>query len=165
MRLNSTAIFIVISIVTVIFGAIAEPIGKRCSDESKMTFENWREWAQVTPKPMRSAGHNGNWVGIYVDDQAKDTYLNARAPYPVCATIIKPIYFDAEGSSVRKLTIMVKMRPGYDPDNGDWWYAHADPSGSIIQDHGRLDGCIPCHKQAAKTDYLFSNEVLNAMKQ
>ena len=91
----------------------------KCDDENAMTFEGWSEWAQVTSKPVTSEGHNNNWVGIYVDELAKDTYLSAGAPYPECAKIIKPIYHDAEGKSVRKLTIMVKMKPGYDPDNGD----------------------------------------------
>jgi hypothetical protein len=136
-----------------------------CNEEDAMTFEGWSEWAQVTQKPIVSEGHNNNWVGIYVDELAKDTYLSAGAPYPECAKIVKPIYFDAEGKSVRKLTIMVKMKPGYDPDNGDWWYAHSDASGTQIGRHGRLHGCIPCHKQAAETDYLFSKDVLNALKE
>jgi len=128
-------------------------------------FEGWWEWAKVTPTPVVSKGHNSNWVGIYVDELAKDTYLNAGAPYPECAKIVKPIYNDAEGKSVRKLTIMVKMSPGYDPENGDWWYASYDATGLNVRSQGRLDGCIPCHKQAAETDYLFSKDVLNAAKE
>ncbi len=136
-----------------------------CDDENAMTFEGWREWASVTSQPVKSLGHSNNWVGIFVDELAKDTYLGAGAPFPVCAKIVKPIYRDAEGKTVRKLTIMVKMRPGYDPDNGDWWYAHADPSGTPFGRHGRLHACIFCHKQAVETDYLFSKEVLEAAKE
>ena len=137
----------------------------KCADVGAMTFEGWREWTQVTQKPIVSEGHSNNWVGIYVDELAKDTYLSAGAPYPECAKIVKPIYHDAEGKSVRKLTIMVKMRPGYDPDNGDWWYANADASGTQIGRRGRLQGCIGCHYDAAETDYLFSKDVMNALKE
>jgi hypothetical protein len=28
------------------------------------------------------------------------------------------------------LTIMLKMAPGYDPENGDWWYASAVATGT-----------------------------------
>ncbi len=140
----------------------ADPTTNRCDDDNGMTFEGWREWAQVTPKPVISKGHSNNWVDIYVDELAKDTYLSAGAPYPICAKIVKPIYNDAEGKSVRKLTIMVKMSPGYDPENGDWWYASYDATGNKAREQGRLHGCIPCHKQAVETDYLFSKDVLNA---
>jgi hypothetical protein len=98
---------------------------------------------------MVSAGHGNNWVGIFVDDLAKPTYLSAGATYPECARIVKPIYHDTEGTAVRKLTIMVKMRAEYDPNDGNWWYAHASPRGTNIGRRGRLGGCIPCHKQAA----------------
>ncbi len=164
-RLISPFLVLLIAATVGAVEANADPTTNRCDDDNGMTFEGWREWTQVTPKPVISEGHSNNWVGIYVNELAKDTYLSAGAPYPECAKIVKPIYSDAEGKSVRKLTIMVKMPPGYDPDNGDWWYAHADASGTRIGSHGRLAGCIPCHKQAAETDYLFSKDVLNAAKE
>ncbi len=58
----------------------------------------------------------------------------------------------AEGESVRKLTILVEMASEYDPKNGDWWYASGDETGTRVGQQGRLDDCIPCHKQAAETD-------------
>lgn len=150
------------------FGAIvvsADPIEKHCDDVNGMTFENWMDWRKVTPKPVKSKGHSYNWVGVYVDELAEDIYISAGAPYPECARIVKPIYNDTEGKSVRKLTIMVKMAPGYDPQNGDWWYASYDATGTKVIEQGRLDGCIPCHKQASKTDYLFSKDVLYGPKE
>lgn len=142
----------------------AESAKKNCKVENSTTFESWQEWAQITSKPVISQAHSNNWVGIYVDELARDTYLSAGAPYRECAKIVKPIYGDAEGNFVRKLTIMVKMPLGYDPENGDWWYASYDATGTKVREQGRLNGCIPCHKQAAKTDYMFSKEVLDATK-
>ncbi len=153
--------FLAVSMMTLASSQSVNSAGD-CNDVNAMTFEGWREWAQVTQKPIISEGHSNNWVGIFVDELAKDTYLSASAPFPECAKIVKPIYFDAEGKSIRKLTIMVKMQPGYDPDNGDWWYANADASGTKIGRNGRLQGCIGCHYDAAETDYLFSKDVLDA---
>ena len=136
-----------------------------CGDETAMTFPGWREWTGVTTKPIISAAHNNNWVGVYVDELAKDTYLAASSPYPICAKVIKPIYNDAYGASVRKLTIMVKMHSGYDPENADWWYGDYDAFGTTVRKHGKLAECITCHKQAAETDYLFSREVVTAAKE
>ena len=136
-----------------------------CDDGLQMKFEDWRQWTSVTSNPVRSKGHNNNWVGIYVDELAKATYLSASSPYPTCARIVKPIYTDKSGTNVRKLTIMVKMAPGYDPENGDWWYASSDATGTRVAPQGRLDGCIPCHKNASETDYLFSKEVMSGVKE
>lgn len=136
-----------------------------CGEDVEMTFEGWRKWVQITPKPVVSMGHSNNWVGIYVDERAKDTYLSAGSPYPECARIVKPIYNDGTGESVRKLTVMVKMSPGYDPENGDWWYATYDADGGRAWKQGRLGDCISCHKHAAETDYLFSKDVLDQAKE
>jgi len=159
--------FLILLIATAV-GAVeanVEPTANRCDAAGGMTFEAWKEWTQVTPKPVISKGHSGNWVGIYVDELARDTYLRAGTPFPECAKIVKPIYNDAEGQSVRKLTIMVKMPPGYDPENGDWWYASYDATGTKATEQGRLHGCIFCHKQASETDYVFAKDVLDAAKE
>jgi len=136
-----------------------------CGDETTMTFEHWRRWTKVTPNPIISKGHSGNWVGIYVDDLAKKTYLAATGPYPECARIVKPIYTEASGTEVQRLTIMVKMASGYDPEDADWWYGMYDASGKSAIMEGKLAGCIICQRQAAATDYLFSKEVLHPEKQ
>ena len=63
---------------------------------------------------------------------------------------------------VLKLTIMVKMPVGYDPDHGDWWYGMSSADGVRLSRRGKLTDCIACHQQAAETDYLFSREVMSA---
>ena len=151
-----------------VFSAISAQPGLSagsCSDEGELSFEGWKNWLQVTQKPVMSIAHGNNWVRIFVDALARDTYLSAGAPYPECAKIVKPIYYDAEGQLVRKLTIMVNMPAGYDPENGDWWYATSDPSGTKIEPKIRRAACIVCHEQAAETDYLFSKDVLEAAKE
>jgi hypothetical protein len=108
------------------------------------------------------------FVGAMLDawpDHAEGTYLSAGAPYPECAKVVKPLYSDAEGTRVDKMTIMVKMATGYDPENSDWWYALSNGPGTFLIEQGRVDNCILCHKEAAETDYLFSKEVLNAAKE
>jgi len=130
--------------------------------ETTLTFEGWQQWAAITPKPVRSQGHSNNWVSIYANELAEKTYRSASSPYQTCAKIVKPIYTDSTGKNIRKLTIMVKMPPGYDPENADWWYGVYDASGTNVKRRGKLMDCIPCHKQAAETDYLSSKEVVTA---
>ena len=91
--------FLVLLIVATV-GAVevnADPTANRCGEDMEMTFEGWNKWTQVTPGPVVSQGHGDRWVGIFVDELAKDTYLSAGAPNPKCATIIKPLYSDADG--------------------------------------------------------------------
>jgi len=87
-------------------GTESDSSNHNCSS-TEMTFEDWRHWTSVTPVPVRSKGHSNNWVGIYVNKLAEVRYLSASS-YQVCAKIVKPIYTDANGKNVRKLTFMVK---------------------------------------------------------
>jgi len=139
--------------------AYADSSAGACGDEAGFQFENWRKWTRVTEEPIVSPGHSYHWVDVLVDDLAEATYLSASAPYPECARILKPIYGDEAGNEVLRLTAMVKMPSGYDPDHGDWWYGVYDAAGVVGQRAGRLEDCIRCHEEAAETDYLFSRDV------
>jgi hypothetical protein len=131
----------------------------------RMNFENWSEWTKVNPKPLNSEGHGEKWVDVYVDDLAESIYGSASAPYPECAKIVKPEFTDASRTDILRLGVMVKMPPGYDPENGDWWYAAYNSLGTKAQLKGKIDFCIACHKEAAETDYLFSEDVMEAVQE
>ena len=130
-----------------------------------MTFERWHDWTKFNAKPLISEGHSNTWVDVYVDDLAKTIYLTASTPYSECAKVVEPIYNDATAIDIVKLTIMVKMPPGYDPENGDWWYGVYDASGTRAQMKGKLEGCIPYYKKASDTDYLYSKKVVAAIRE
>ena len=90
-----------------------------CNVDSESTFRDWQQWTKLTSSPVRSRGHSSNWVDIYTDEIATDTYRSATAPYEECAKTIKPEYTDSSAEVIRKLTIMVKMPAGYDPDHAN----------------------------------------------
>jgi len=149
-----------------VFAADSTNSATNCGLDKGMSFEGWEHWRQITDKPIASKGHNNNWVGIFVDRLARDTYLSAGSRYPVCARIVKPVYTNKAGAVVRRITVMVKLPPGYDPENGNWWYGVFDKTGTTAIKQGRLvEDCIACHEQAAERDYLFSAEVLGSIKQ
>ena len=74
---------------------------------------------------------------------------------------------------LKAVTIMVK-RPGYDPDDKDWFWAKYKPDGSIFTNDkgmklvgkvakGMPVGCISCHASASGSDFVFShNKTVNA---
>lgn len=137
---------------------------KTCIPEKSLDFSDWKSWIRINPKPQLSVGHSNVWVEIYVNKLAKDIYLNAQAPYPPCAKIVKVSYKDRETKQFIDLTAMFKMPAGYDSENNDWWYATFDQVGVHAEEKGRLANCITCHKKAARTDFLFSNEVMKATR-
>ena len=124
-----------------------------CGSETDKTFEDWPEWIKVNVNLIE--GHGAKWADVYVDDLAKATYLAASAPYPECARIVKLEYSDESATVINTMTVMGKMPPGYDPDNGDWWYGVYDGSGTLAGLTGKLHSeCIVCHKKASDADYL-----------
>jgi cytochrome P460 len=145
-------------------GVITAQSSDLCPPE-KLTFSEWEDWQQITRKPVKSAAQGNNWVGIFVNELALSVYLNAGPLYPECAAIVKPIYADPDGQLVKKLTIMAKMPAGFDDQNGNWWYASSEPSGTRVIPKVQRSECIACHEQAVDTDYLFSEDVLEAIKE
>lgn len=72
----------------------------------------------------------------------------------------RPMYLAA-------ITVMAKRKPGYDPDNSDWFWVKYKPGGAIDSNpegmglagrvaKGTEAGCIACHKAAAATDMVFA---------
>ena len=156
-------VFLVIILLTAHVVTVRTAVAtEACTIEEGMTFESWQSWQKLTRKPIFSKGHGEIWVEIYVNELAEETYRNATGSYPVCAKVVKAAYEDEGGTEFWSLTVMVKMPQGYDPENGDWWYAnYHDAAGIKPVKQGRLYyDCILCHKGASETDYLFSKDVM-----
>jgi len=74
---------------------------------------------------------------------------------------------------LKAVTIMVK-RPGYDPEDKDWFWAKYKPDGTLHTNEkgmklagkvakGKPVGCISCHASASGNDLVFShNSTVNA---
>ncbi|WP_148218543.1 cytochrome P460 family protein [Sulfurimonas autotrophica] len=46
------------------------------------------------------------------------------------------------------------------PQNNDWWYGAYDKTGTTVWFEGKIKSCIKCHQIAKKTDYLFTESVM-----
>jgi hypothetical protein len=71
--------------------------------------------------------------------------------------------WDDPAAYLAAITVMFK-RPGFDPDNQDWFWARYAPDGSLAMTDGgvavagRVDGCIGCHSAAGGGDYIYVND-------
>lgn len=66
------------------------------------------------------------------------------------------------------VTVMFR-RPGYDPDNANWFWAKYLPDGSLDKNpmgvplagrvaKGMAEGCIACHEAAPGGDYVYNHD-------
>ena len=83
--------------------------------------------------------------------------------YPVGAVVIKENYSSVNGrpNKAMSLTIMKKMKQGFDTKNGDWLYIQTSTNGKIILegDHNNKTvaaACSNCHLNIKERDYIFS---------
>ncbi len=70
---------------------------------------------------------------------------------------------------LKAVTIMFRREPGYDPQNGDWFYVKYSPQGKVLKNPegvslaGRVGkrggaGCIGCHAGAPGKDMIFRHD-------
>lgn len=69
---------------------------------------------------------------------------------------------------LKAVTVMYK-RPGYDPEDKDWFWVKFDPKGGVLKNpkgmslagkvaKGAPEGCIACHKAAPGGDFVFNHD-------
>jgi hypothetical protein len=88
----------------------------------------------------------------YVNRIAHDALANGAAAHPAGSIIVKENYMP--DSTLDAATVMYKV-PGYDPQNGDWYWAKYDPNG-VVDDAGRVAMCQQCHATARDHDYIMT---------
>lgn len=78
------------------------------------------------------------------------------------------IFADRTGMLL-SVTVMFKRESGYDPDDGNWFWAKYKPDGSLeanpkgMKLAGRVakgadQGCIACHRNAEGGDFVYSHD-------
>lgn len=133
-----------------------------CDPTQTPDFADYLSWTLVNDHPI--PGHD-TLVNIYVDNLAKDIYLNASgALFPACTRIVKTHLLSATSAEITGIAVMAKMPPGFDPAHNDWWWGMFTPDGKTALMSGKVDACIECHQKAADADYVFSSKVMNELK-
>jgi len=140
---------------------VVTPAAAAGTTSCSLDFTNWREWYQLNEQPIE--GHEV-WVTVHLDEVAREPYSHAAVLMPECSRIVKAHLVSRSSPVVSRVTVMVKMPAGYDPEHGDWWYGMYDPEGKIPEMQGRVEVCIACHQGAAHADFLFAGPVLEAIE-
>ncbi|QDU96978.1 cytochrome P460 family protein [Lignipirellula cremea] len=128
----------------------------------------YRNWKGPNGQPAEfqpGEGPHAALVKTYVNDHAAGDAKNLSR-----GSVLVTENYSAEK---RLLSVTVMQRaPGFDPPQGDWYYAQYLPQGRIAADvvgrntepaAGKVSSCIDCHRKAGGGDYAYFNDppVLN----
>ena len=111
-------------------------------------------------------GQKGLFPGQSPHGKFHEVYINAAlaSALPIASktapdgSIIVKENFNAD-KKLTNITVMAKVR-GFNPDDGDWFWAMYDPQGKIVVSNnlameGRVAYCYECHAGVKDNDYVI----------
>lgn len=122
-------------------------------------------FVQVNDTAYASALGGGAFINLYVSTHAFPAYATIESDaagtgvvVPEGTLIVREVLDEA--GNVKRLTLMAKGPPGYNPDLGDFWFGVTEPDGTPVVENGaprlgRLQDCYGCHLARASDDFLF----------
>ncbi len=113
-------------------------------------FRRYDYWPEHDGLRLGQSPH-GAFHRIFVNDALLSSIPVGDGRAPAGTIIVKDNYDIDERPG--NLTVMAKV-PGYDPENGDWFWAVYSQDGEVIAE-GSLMGCITCHAGAASNDFVI----------
>jgi hypothetical protein len=114
-------------------------------------YQSWRMWPGKTARYTGTEPH-GMLLTTYVNDRAYNALTSGAATMPAGAVIVKENYM--LNGSYDAATVMHRV-PGYDLQNGDWFWAKYDANG-VAAVAGRVAMCSGCHAAARQRDFLMT---------
>lgn len=104
--------------------------------------------------PKSFNAHSDYYCHVYVNEIGLETMKSGKGVYPVGSVIVKQKYSDPEATETELFTIMRKMKRGYDNAHHNWEYSIVERTGMRELVSGRLEACIKCHEDYARSDYV-----------
>ncbi len=123
--------------------------------ELKTLSQSYTGFASLNAQLRLSPQHGGIYVRTHLDPVALKAFNAKSYPFPEGALAFKEGHVGTEGP-IDRIYVMKKI-PGYDPANGDWFYAMLAPDGAPRL-KGKVPLCINCHAGAKNKDYIFGFE-------
>lgn len=121
---------------------------ERITNESD--YGSYAEWpGHEGLRPGQSP--HGAWHVVRVNRTLREALPSSDAMAPAGSIIVKENY--SADKTLAKITVMAKA-PGFNTDNGDWFWASYDPDGTVSAE-GSLNGCITCHEGMKGNDYVI----------
>ena len=125
-----------------------ERLWKRITVETDWdTYSRWPGQEGLIP----GQSPHGKFHEVYINSQISAALPIASRKAPDGSIIVKE-NFTAD-KKLSGVTVMAKVA-GYNPDDGDWFWAKYDPKGKIDVE-GRVKECYECHAGVKDNDYVI----------
>ena len=115
-------------------------------------YKEWSIWPGKEAM-MEGSGVHGDYVSVYISDNALSSAEVAGATMPYETMVVKEGFNSDE--ELTGIYLMYKAE-GFDPENNDWFWASYSPEGAVKAE-GKVGGCISCHEGKEDADYIFVN--------
>ena len=134
--------------------SLGTPADQESADTVWQAISGRQQWAQFE-------GHEGLQPGKSPHGKFIRTFVNpVGAEHPEApgygSILVKENYSQEDLAKLDSLTVMERVE-GYDPDNGDWFWARYTPAGELTHS-GKVESCANCHFDAGGDDFVFLND-------
>ena len=136
------------------------PLATGASLQAYLDAQDYREtWAFYPFKgelyePEIPSPH-GTLLTTYLNEAALQAVEQKQGVLPEGSIIVKENYM-ADGTYAGA-TVMYKVN-GYDPSNNDWFWVKSGAQ-ATIEEEGRVQGCIACHKSKGDNDFIWTSSL------
>lgn len=96
--------------------------------------------------------HSDRWIHVYATSSEKKRLETGRTGYAVGSIILKEKLLN--DSDTELFTGMLKRKPGYNPDCGDWEFFVVSGDAKNVVARGRIESCMECHKAYPETGFV-----------
>jgi Cytochrome P460 len=93
-------------------------------------------------------------IQVYVTPESFASFVNEEAKFPVGTIILKEKFPTMDAKAAELYTGMLKREKGYNPKAGDWEFFVLTGDRNAVTARGRIDSCMDCHQQYAKSDFV-----------
>ena len=125
-----------------------ERLWKRITVESDWdTYARWPGQEGLIP----GQSPHGKFHEVYINARLKSALPIASRKAPNGSIIVKENF--TVDKKLSNVTVMAKVT-GYNPDDGDWFWAKYDPRGTVAAE-GRVEACYECHAGVRDNDYII----------
>ena len=93
-------------------------------------------------------------IQVYVNPESFASFMNDDTKFPVGTMILKEKFPNMDAKVPELYTGMLKREQGYNPKAGDWEFFVLTGDRNAVTARGRIDSCMDCHQQYAKSDFV-----------
>jgi hypothetical protein len=172
--MKRTTLIILLFVAALAMPGCAEVISStpKPQDNELADLAKYRQWTLVNPTPQlmerqsaqacaiipgrqESSPHLNKYVSVFVNPVGRDQMMTTQQPkFPVGSMIVKEKLGSPDSTTPEVLTVMIKRKPGYNPENGDWEYLVLDGAALMIVERGKLARCSGCHSSYEHSDFV-----------